>query len=166
MDKNVSVAIRINSNVRLEWSRRGIISSHIPANKRVTGMDEQQVLLYLSEFGIPPVRGSLLVCNDLEESEVRSREILPHSKKRKKLEFLRGCEHTTVSKLGLEELDQFYLFIFFSFSLSARIESSLHSSTLGPELLELRNYDGNHSSIRECCTNMSVPSSFPYNLRR
>lgn len=107
MDKNVSVAIRINSNVRLEWSRRGIISSHIPANKRVTGMDEQQVLLYLSEFGIPPVRGSLLVCNDLEESEVRSREIRPHSKKRKKLEFLRGCEHTTVSKLGLEELGRF-----------------------------------------------------------
>lgn len=91
-------------------------------------MDEQQVLLYLSEFHRSEDPFS---CNDLEESEVRSREIRPHSKKRKKLEFLRGCEHTTVSKLGLEELGRFgarpILFIYFFLLLLIRKNRVLSS---------------------------------------
>lgn len=43
-----------------------------------------------------------------------------------------------------------------------RVLSSFSNS--GPELLKLRNYDGNHSSIRECCTNMSVAPSLEFPL--
>lgn len=169
MDKNVSVAIRINSNVRPEWSRRGIISSHIPANKRVTGMDEQQVLLYLSEFHRSEDPFSCATIS--RNRKFVHAKYAPTRKSARNWNFFEDASIPPSRNLVwrnsvVSVLDQFYLFIFFSFSLSTRIESSLHSPTLGPELLELRNYDGNHSSIRECCTNMSVPSSFPYNLRR
>lgn len=133
----------------------------------------------LNEFGIPPVRGSLLVCN-LEESEVRSREIRPPLSLEKALEFLRGCEHTTVSKLGwrnsvVSVLDQFYLFIFFLFffsssssSLSARIESSLHSRTRGQScsnFVTTMETTPRFENVAQICL-LLLPSSFPYNLRR
>lgn len=146
-------------------------------NKRAAGMDEQRVLLYRrSEFGISPIRGSLLVCNDLGGiGSSFTRNTPPTRKSARDWNFFEDASTPPPSRnLVSRNSGSFrcstnfiYLFFFFS-SLSARIESSLHSPTLGLPL-KLRNYDGNRSSIRECCTNMSVPllpSSFPlYNLR-
>ena len=147
-------------------------------NKRAAGMDEQRVLLYRgSRVNLEFHRSEdLFSCATIsEESEVRSREIRPPLEKALETGIssrMRAHHHRletwfrgTRGRFAARPI----LFIYsFFLSLSARIESSLHSRTLGLPL-KLRNYDENRSSIRECCTNMSVPplpSSFPlYNLR-
>lgn len=144
-------------------------------------MDEQRVLLYREAEWIWNSTGQRI------PSRVQSRGIgssftrnTPPLSLEKALEFLRGCEHTTVSKLGwrnsvVSVLDQFYLFIFFLFffsssssSLSARIESSLHSRTRGQScsnFVTTMETTSRFENVAQICL-LLLPSSFPYNLRR
>lgn len=101
-----------------------MISSHI--YWRINEAEEWTSSRYyyigkLNEFGIPPVRGSLLVCN-LEESEVRSREIRPPSPSKKRWNFFEDASTPPFRNLVGETRSFRYstnfIYLFFSSSSS------------------------------------------------
>lgn len=166
--------VRINSFA----SRGDDIEPHT-GEQTSHGIDGQKILLLYREaeriWNSTGQRISLLlVCNDLRgigssftrntpspekalETGISSRMRVPPPPSRNLAGGTRSFRYST-SFIYLF----FSFFFFFSFS-TARIESSLHSRTRGQSSSnQLRNYDGNHSSIRECCTNMSVAPSLEF----